>query len=279
MSDQQEDSTVEATPEEGNIETAVSAAEEEFESVAAHSIGAEEASELHEADDNDSVGINSVEASLITDNKEETNLENINKATQDTELIAIEDDVAGAVDVNSIDIVSHEPNDTTITEEKRTVESDTIPAVSETIAESAKEVDESNISAPVTAAVADTTTEVEESKTPSPVAAAVSETTTEVDESKISAPVTAAAAETTREVDESKTKAPVTAAVATTGVPSERVETSAVSSSSRMATKTSQDVMKMSGNDELKFGVLIGLVRVGQLSNKEVVDSVLSLVS
>jgi len=44
-------------------------------------------------------------------------------------------------------------------------------------------------------------------------------------------------------------------------------------------TKTTQDVMQMAGNDELKFGVLIGLVRVGQLSNKDVVDSVLCLVS
>jgi len=43
--------------------------------------------------------------------------------------------------------------------------------------------------------------------------------------------------------------------------------------------KTTQDVIKMAGNDELKFGVLIGLVRVGQLSNKDVVDSVLCLVS
>lgn len=42
--------------------------------------------------------------------------------------------------------------------------------------------------------------------------------------------------------------------------------------------RTTQDVMKMSGNDELKFGVLIGLVEVGQLSNKDVVDTVLSLV-
>lgn len=42
--------------------------------------------------------------------------------------------------------------------------------------------------------------------------------------------------------------------------------------------KTTQDVMKMSGNDELKFGVLIGLIEVGQLSNKDVVDTVLSLV-
>jgi len=43
--------------------------------------------------------------------------------------------------------------------------------------------------------------------------------------------------------------------------------------------KTAQDVTKMAGNDELKFGVLIGLVHVGQFSNKDVVDSVLCLVS
>ena len=43
--------------------------------------------------------------------------------------------------------------------------------------------------------------------------------------------------------------------------------------------KTTQDVLKMAGNDELKFGVLISLVHVGQFSNKDVVDSVLSLVS
>jgi len=43
--------------------------------------------------------------------------------------------------------------------------------------------------------------------------------------------------------------------------------------------KTTQDVMNMAGNNELKFGMLIGLVRVGQLSNKDVVDSVLCLVS
>jgi len=43
--------------------------------------------------------------------------------------------------------------------------------------------------------------------------------------------------------------------------------------------KTAPDVMTMAGNDELKFGVLVGLVRVGQLSNKDVVDSVLCLVS
>lgn len=43
--------------------------------------------------------------------------------------------------------------------------------------------------------------------------------------------------------------------------------------------QSAQDVLKMSGNDELKFGVLIGLIKVGQLSNKEVIDAVLNLVS
>ena len=43
--------------------------------------------------------------------------------------------------------------------------------------------------------------------------------------------------------------------------------------------KTAQDVLKMSGGDELKFGVLIGLIKVNQVSNKDVVDTVLNLVS
>lgn len=42
---------------------------------------------------------------------------------------------------------------------------------------------------------------------------------------------------------------------------------------------TTQDILKMSGNAELKFGVLIGLIQVGQVSNKDVVDTVLNLVS
>ena len=51
------------------------------------------------------------------------------------------------------------------------------------------------------------------------------------------------------------------------------------SETSDTVNKTTQDVTKMAGNDELKFGVLIGLVHVGQFSNKDVVDSVLCLVS
>ncbi len=43
--------------------------------------------------------------------------------------------------------------------------------------------------------------------------------------------------------------------------------------------KSAQDVLKMSGKDELKFGVLIGLIKVGQVSNKDVVETVLNLVS
>ena len=43
--------------------------------------------------------------------------------------------------------------------------------------------------------------------------------------------------------------------------------------------KSAQDVLKMTGNDELKFGVLIGLIKVGQVSNKDVVETVLNLAS
>ena len=42
--------------------------------------------------------------------------------------------------------------------------------------------------------------------------------------------------------------------------------------------KTAQEVLKMSGNDQMKFGVLIGLIKVGQVSNRDVVDTVLNLV-
>ena len=41
---------------------------------------------------------------------------------------------------------------------------------------------------------------------------------------------------------------------------------------------TTEDILKASGNDELKFGLLIGLIKVGQVSNKDVVDTVLYLV-
>ena len=43
--------------------------------------------------------------------------------------------------------------------------------------------------------------------------------------------------------------------------------------------KTAHDVLQMSGKDELKFGVLIGLIKVGQVSNSDVIDTVLNLVS
>ncbi|PRD34989.1 UNVERIFIED_CONTAM: rg [Trichonephila clavipes] len=41
--------------------------------------------------------------------------------------------------------------------------------------------------------------------------------------------------------------------------------------------KKPEDVIKMPLNDNLKFAVLIGLVEVGQVSNKEVVNTVLHL--
>lgn len=43
--------------------------------------------------------------------------------------------------------------------------------------------------------------------------------------------------------------------------------------------KTVQDVLKSEGNDELKFGLLIGLIKLKQVSNKDVVDTLLHLVS
>ncbi|PVD34451.1 hypothetical protein C0Q70_05725 [Pomacea canaliculata] len=41
--------------------------------------------------------------------------------------------------------------------------------------------------------------------------------------------------------------------------------------------KSVQDVLKTEGNDELKFGLLIGLIKVNQVSSKDVVDTVLHL--
>nr|XP_018901798.1 PREDICTED: neurobeachin-like isoform X3 [Bemisia tabaci] len=43
--------------------------------------------------------------------------------------------------------------------------------------------------------------------------------------------------------------------------------------------KRPEDVVTMAMKDNLKFGVLIGLIEVGQVSNKEVVNTVLHLVS
>lgn len=43
--------------------------------------------------------------------------------------------------------------------------------------------------------------------------------------------------------------------------------------------KHPEEVVRMAMNDNLKFAVLIGLIEVGQVSNKEVVNTVLQLVS
>jgi hypothetical protein len=43
--------------------------------------------------------------------------------------------------------------------------------------------------------------------------------------------------------------------------------------------KRPDQVVTMATTDNLKFGVLIGLVEVGQVTNKEVVNTVLHLVS
>ncbi|GFG36094.1 hypothetical protein Cfor_03667 [Coptotermes formosanus] len=43
--------------------------------------------------------------------------------------------------------------------------------------------------------------------------------------------------------------------------------------------KRPEDVVRMAMNDSLKFAVLVGLIEVGQVSNREVVNTVLHLVS
>lgn len=43
--------------------------------------------------------------------------------------------------------------------------------------------------------------------------------------------------------------------------------------------KSVEDVLKSSEKDEVKFGLLVGLIEGGQVSNKDVVDTVLHLVS
>lgn len=43
--------------------------------------------------------------------------------------------------------------------------------------------------------------------------------------------------------------------------------------------KRPEEVVRMAMNDRLKFAVLIGLVEVGQVTNREVVNTVLHLVS
>lgn len=40
-----------------------------------------------------------------------------------------------------------------------------------------------------------------------------------------------------------------------------------------------EEVVRMTMTDNLKFGLLIGLIEVGQVSNREVVNTVLHLVS
>jgi len=103
--------------------------------------------------------------------------------------------------------------------------------------------------------------------------------------------VTSKADKVTVPVELSETDEVSEGTVVTTEVPvevtvtkSEASDTAAAVTKSEAAdagtvNKTTHDVITMAGNDELKFGVLIGLVRVGQLSNKDVVDSVLCLVS
>lgn len=43
--------------------------------------------------------------------------------------------------------------------------------------------------------------------------------------------------------------------------------------------KKPEEVVSMTTKDNLKFGVLIGLLKVGEVSNREVVNTVLHLVS
>uniref|UniRef100_A0A0K8TK74 Neurobeachin n=1 Tax=Tabanus bromius TaxID=304241 RepID=A0A0K8TK74_TABBR len=43
--------------------------------------------------------------------------------------------------------------------------------------------------------------------------------------------------------------------------------------------KRPEEVVRMSMTDNLKFAVLIGLIEVGQVTNREVVNTVLHLVS
>lgn len=51
------------------------------------------------------------------------------------------------------------------------------------------------------------------------------------------------------------------------------------SSSSWPDIKRPEEVVAMEMKDNLKFGVLIGLLKVGEVSNREVVNTVLHLVS
>lgn len=44
------------------------------------------------------------------------------------------------------------------------------------------------------------------------------------------------------------------------------------------STGSTDDILKSTGNDELKFGLLISMLKVDQVPNKDVVDTVLHLV-
>jgi len=43
--------------------------------------------------------------------------------------------------------------------------------------------------------------------------------------------------------------------------------------------KSPEEVIRMAMNDSLKFAVLIGFIEVGQVTNREVVNTILHLVS
>ena len=43
--------------------------------------------------------------------------------------------------------------------------------------------------------------------------------------------------------------------------------------------KSVEEILKSDGNDELKFGLLASLIKIGQVSTKDVVNTVLHLVS
>ena len=50
-------------------------------------------------------------------------------------------------------------------------------------------------------------------------------------------------------------------------------------SNAESGVKNVADILKSSGNDESKFGLLTGLIEQNKVSNKDVVDTVLHLVS
>lgn len=49
--------------------------------------------------------------------------------------------------------------------------------------------------------------------------------------------------------------------------------------SAKSDVKTVAEILKSEGNDELKFGLLISLIKLNQASSKDVVNTVLHLVS